>query len=713
MNLSKKLTALLLISSVTFASLFTGCGKNPDSQLCKNVLSQSYNYEMTIANLNIYEINQKAAKAFEEIQSDGSFADIDYQSHEQTNWKPDGHLVNIKNLCISYVNPKGKFYKNHEAYTKIINGLNLWQNANPTSTNWYMQEISSPQKLGCILVLMRFGEEKVPEETENAILERMKETGGNPKKWTGANKADIALHYVYRGALTGDESLISFAAKQAYSTLEYTKKEGFQYDNSYQQHGPQLYITGYGNAIINAVAAIAAATADTKYAMPQEAIDLVRGFINETYIRVGRGKYRLYNTGGRSLSREDSLNFTGDITLYEKLKIIDKENSQLYDAVIDRLSGTKSPDYLVEQKHTHYWRSDYTLHTVPDFTFDVRTVSNRTYRNENGNKENLKGYFLADGAYSIYVDGDEYYNIFPVWDFSLIPGTTTPHVKDIPLPHEWGTYGSGAFSGGVSDGQCGISAYAYNDKDFSVNTSANKSYFMIDNMIICIETGINSSNPNEIMTTLNQCLSAENAIAIDKNGNLKTIENGKADLTGYKGIYHDKVGYAFLDDNKISVNKQIQQGKWTDINTSSSNQDLIEKEVFTLTINHGVKPSGESYKYVLLPGINSADELKNYNTENIKTVSETDIHAVKLADSETVYGVFFKAGTLEMDSIKITVDKPCSIILTESSLYISNPDQTVSKINVTIEKNDNKKSVKAKLFSGRDKYAGKTVKCDL
>lgn len=150
MNLSKKLTALLLISSVTFASLFTGCGKNPDSQLCKNVLSQSYNYEMTIANLNIDEINQKAMKAFEEIQSDGSFAAIDYQSHEQTNWKPDGHLVNLKNLCISYVNPNGKFYKNHEAYTKIINGMNFWQSANPTSTNWYMQEISSPQKLGCI-----------------------------------------------------------------------------------------------------------------------------------------------------------------------------------------------------------------------------------------------------------------------------------------------------------------------------------------------------------------------------------------------------------------------------------------------------------------------------------------------------------------------------------------------------------------------------------
>lgn len=713
MNLSKKLTALFLISSVTFASLCTGCGKDPDSQLCKNILSQSYNYEMTIANLDIDKINQKATKAFEEIQSDGSFADIDYQSHEQTNWKPDGHLVNLKNLCISYVNPNGKFYKNHEAYTKIINGLNFWQSANPTSTNWYMQEISSPQKLGCILVLMRFGEEKVPEETENAILERMKETGGNPKKWTGANKADIALHYVYRGALTGDESLISFAAKQAYSTLEYTKKEGFQYDNSYQQHGPQLYITGYGNAIINAVAAISAATADTKYAMPQEAIDLVRGFINETYIRVGRGKYRLYNTGGRSLSREDSLDFSGDITLYEKLKIIDKENSELYDTVIDRLSGTKSPDYLVEQKNTHYWRSAYTLHTVPDFTFDVRTVSNRTYRNENGNKENLKGYFLADGAYSIYVDGDEYYNIFPVWDFSLIPGTTTPHLKDIPLPQEWGTYGSGAFAGGVSDGKCGISAYAYNDKDFSVNTSANKSYFMIDDMIICIGTNINSSNPNEIMTTLNQCLSDENAIAIDKSGNFKTIENGKADLTGYKGVYHDKVGYAFLDDNKISVNKQIQQGKWTDINTSSSNKDLIEKEVFTLTINHGIKPSGEAYKYVLLPGINSADELKNYNTENIKTVSETDIHAVKLADSETVYGVFFKPGTLEIDGIKITADKPCSIILTESSLYISNPDQTVSKVNVTIEKNGSKKSVKAKLFSGRDKYAGKTVKCDL
>ena len=717
MKFSKKFTAASLALGMVFVSLFGGCTKNADSEVCKEILKQSFDYEMKIADLDIENINKSAAEVFNTIGEDGSFSDIDYKAKDQTNWKPAKHLTRLKKLCIAYVNPKGTFFENHDAYVKIVSGLKFWHKSNPTSTNWYMQEISSPQNLGCMLVLMRFGKEKVDEKTENAILKRMKRKGGNPKKWTGANKADIALHYVYRGALTGDEKTVEFATQQAYSTLQYTVDEGFQYDNSYQQHGPQLYITGYGNSIINAVAAIAAAGKGTAYEMPKECMDVVRGFVLESYMRVGRGSYRLYNTGGRSLARENSLDFSGDTMLYEKLKIIDEENASVYDGVIQRLSGEKSPDFLVERKNTHYWCSDYTLHTVPNFTFDVRTLSNRTYRNENGNKENLKGYFLADGAYSIHVDGDEYFNIFPVWDFSLVPGTTTPHLTNIPVPKEWGTFGTNTFAGGVSDGKCGISAYAYSDKDFGINTQANKSYFMIDDMIICVGSNINSSNPSEIRTTLNQCLADGDAVALEKSGNMKSISSLQQ-FADIKGVYHDKVGYVFLDNNPIIAEKALKKGTWTSISESEPNKSVVEKEVFTLSMSHGTKPSGGSYKYILLPGIESAEKVKSFNEQSVEIVNEKAVHAVKTADGDEIYAVFFEKGTAKIGGAEITVDNPCAVIIKGNSLYISNPDQNVSSVNVTVKKGLMSKNIKAQLnaFSKNNtqtkKDAGKTVKYD-
>lgn len=673
---------------------------------------QIYDYEIKMAAFGINEIDKEASDVFDTLNSDGSFSDIDYSDTAQTNWKPAAHLTKLRSLVVSYVDPDGEYYKDHEAYEKIVNGLRFWQEAHPVSTNWYMQEISSPQNVGAMLVLMRFGEEKVPSELENDMLLWMKETGGNPKKWTGANKTDISVHYIYRGALTEDSRLIKKGTEEAFSTLFFTTKEGFQIDGSYQQHGPQLYITGYGNAIVNSLACIITAVEDTPYAITQEQLEPLQRFITKSYLRVMRGCYRLYNTGGRSLSRENSLDVSADVLLYEKMKCIDKENTLLYDMAImqlkDELKG------FAGFKNTHFWRSDYSLHTAPRFTFDVRTVSTRTCRNENGNDENLKGYFLADGAYSITVKGDEYFNIFPVWDFSMIPGTTTPHLKEIPLPAPWGYNGQSVFAGGLSDGELsGVSAYAYVDNEFSLSVKANKSYFMIGNYIVCLGNGIKAESAGEVRTTLNQCLSGDEVYLIDNQGVSSSFTAEETILeSGVKAVYHDNVGYVFYDNNpKVLMNKN-QSGKWTEINTSQSNDETITEKVFTIYESHGEKPENGSYQYVILPGISSKEDVENFNKNSIQILSNSEtVQAVKTDDSDAVYAVFFGKGTLKSDDVIITVDEPCIIKVDffKNKLYVSNPDQSVKKVKIAVQKGENVSKRTVKLYSGKNELAGKTV----
>lgn len=714
MSKKKIITAIVAAAIIIAAGAFTGvfiASKNaPKDVDFEKVRQQIFDYEMYFSDLTIDEINCGAEEAYSTINNDGSFPDIDYTAQDQTNWKPANHLSRLRKLVVSYVNPNGAYYKNHEAYEKIIAGLTFWQNANPVSTNWYMQEISSPQNIGAMLVMMRFGDERIDKKLETDMLSRMEETGGSPKKWTGANKSDISVHYIYRGALTENSKLIKIATSEAFSTLCFTTDEGFQHDGSYQQHGPQLYITGYGQAIVDSLSKIISATAGTEYAIKDEQLEPLQKFITEGYIRVVRGKYRLYNTGGRSLSREDSLDMSGDALMYEKLRYIDKKNEKLYSDVLSSIKGEGGAAHLAESKATHFWRSDYSLYTSPKYTFDVRAVSTRTARNENGNGENIKGYFLADGAYTIAVSGDEYLNIFPAWDYAMIPGTTAPHVAEIPLPNEWSHLGQSSFAGGVSNGDCGIAAYAYTDNEFSISARANKSYFMLGDCIVCLGSEIEAESEGEMRTTLNQCLSNGEICLINKDGSITEFTDEEQPLTAdIAGVYHSNIAYLFLDDNKKVLKSKEQSGKWTDINTSSDSDEPVTKKVFTLYENHGERPNDEGYSYIILPGISSKDEAASFNMESIEILSSANgIHAVKASDGK-IYAVFFKAGTFNIGDEKITANKPCAIIIDGDKIYASNPDQKIKKATVTIERKSGTKAADIKFFHGKSALAGSAV----
>lgn len=118
--------------------------------------------------------------------------------------------------------------------------------------------------------------------------------------------------------MNAEERTVRLAVQAAFSTLGYTLSEGFQYDGSYRQHGPQLYIAGYGNAMVHAVARIVTAVRGTPYEVPPDQLEPLCRFMSGTYPQVIRGHCTLYNAAGRSLARKDALDAREAIRLYEK-----------------------------------------------------------------------------------------------------------------------------------------------------------------------------------------------------------------------------------------------------------------------------------------------------------------------------------------------------------------------------------------------------------
>ncbi|MDH8702455.1 chondroitin AC lyase [Dysgonomonadaceae bacterium PH5-43] len=659
------------------------------------ILGRIQKAQMSAANVST--VSNNVVKYLALLNDDGSFSDIDYKSTAQTNWGPIAHLDRIKNFVLAYTLEDSSYFEDEDIYNKIVNMLIYWQDADPRSTNWYNQQIGAPQRMGILLILMRTGKRQLSTALESAIIQRMVDIGGAPdqggSQGTGANKVDIATHWVYRGCLTKSKSVLEKGIQQVFYPLFHTTGEGFQHDYSYLQHGQQLYIGGYGDVIAQGICNVAQYVTGTDYELSEEKSDILFNFMKKTYLSVIRGKYFLYNVAGRSLSRPNALSKSGFGSVLDLLKSVDAKGAEVYDAAKARVNGSESSSYMVEPYNAHYWRSDYTIHQRPEFTFDIRLVSTRTLRNENGNGENIKGYFLSEGATNIAVDGNEYYNIFPAWDWGRIPGTTTPalSLSAIPQPAQWGTAGTVAFAGGASDGVYGVTTYAMRNYQYAaVNTEAKKSWFLFDKEVVCLGAGIKSTATAQVNTTLDQCLLSGDVTVIKSDNTTSVgVVDGSYE-NNLKWVLHNKVGYYIPNGGNLKLSAATQTGTWQSINTSQSG-NVVNEDVFKLWFNHGVKPTNDSYAYVVVPEVNTIDKVKAYNTDNINILSNTEaIQAVEHKELGIVSVVFFGPATFKYnDEISIQATRACAVMIrninsNEMTVHIADPSASLTNLSLIV-----------------------------
>ncbi len=622
-------------------------------------------------------------------EQDGSFTDVDYASIQRTNWPPLVHIDRISDFVFAYTNPKNKHYQEEALYGKIEKGLEYWHERNPWCHNWWYNQIAEPQKLGVLLIQMRTGVKQLPAELEQKLLQRVREDGGDPAKWTGANRTDIALHWIYRSCLQRNEKDLAYALENVYNPVVYTTGEGFQHDNSNFQHGQQLYIGGYGDEILKGVTQVAMYTHGTRFAIPQDKLALLSKFMRETYYPTIRGKFMLFDVMGRSVSRPNVPDKSGTALFARRMTVLDPAHADEFKAIIARLEERQPAEYALKPLHTHYFRGDYTLHVRPGYTFDVRMVSNRTVRLEYGNEENLKTYFISDGCTNIVRRGNEYDGIFPTWNWTRIPGVIAPQLKEIPMAaSDWQCMGTSTFAGGVSDSLYGVTTYAYLDTYKDMNVGGHKAWFFFDDEVVCLGSDIQCATPEEVYTTVNQCIASPEGGLILTKGKEQAVPSKEATYKEVDGVLHDGVGYLFPQGGQIVTGIQRQSGDWNDIN--KSHKGRVEKDVFTLCLNHGKQPKGDKYAYIVVPGKQTAAELDTYRKEAAVEIVENtaDLQAVHHKKLGIWQMVFYRPGTFKHKGLTVRVDRPCALMLKEGKatpvLHVADPGQTMQPIRIEV-----------------------------
>jgi chondroitin AC lyase len=638
-------------------------------------------------------LDARVKSALNIYTSSGAFSDVDYGKTSQTNWEPLIHVSRLSDFVFAYTKPNSSYYENVELYDKIVVGLQYWYDRNPRSSNWWYNQIDEPQRLGVILIQMRKGVRQIPKPLETKTLERMRTDGGNAATQTGANKLDIAIHWLYRAVLTRDETLLKRSIDQAWEPLAQVSGngaagEGIQYDYSFFQHGQQLYIGGYGDVLIRDITLFAMYTAGTLYTLAGEKLDIFNTFVRESYLKVIRGQYMLFDVSGRGgLSRRNQLFQAGSTQFIERMPVIDPDNADVYRAAVKRLCGETPASYGITANHTHFFIGDYTVHSRPRYVFDVRMASTRTARIESGNGENLKTYYASDGCTNIVQRGNEYDSIFAVWNWTRVPGITAPQLTGIPATKDWEVKGTSSFAGGVSDGRYGVTAYSY-DAGYT-GVSAKKAWFFFDDEVVCLGSGITARDSvaaYDINTTVNQSL-LNGEVRVRKDGieSLLTLgEHGYAVAPDW--VLHDGIGYVFPQGGNVGVSNKVQTGNWYDINRTQPNR-AESKNVFTLWFNHGKKVQDGNYAYIVVPEKDNAEAMDAYLAENkVKIVSNTEAIQAVWHKGLDIFGiVFYKPGIFEQDGMSISVDKPCVVVLrnvseAKLSLYIADPAQTQSQI---------------------------------
>lgn len=628
------------------------------------------------------------------LQEDGSWPDVNYAGTRTTSWEPATHLRRLLSLTQAWFSPDSPEHGNRNLASDISRALDYWLHKDPRRP-WWWDCIGAPNMLSHVMLLF---EEQLTDFQKTKgidILSRAK-LGA-----TGQNLVWQAEITARRAALERDVELLRRAFELIASEIKISGEEGIQADFSFHQHGHCLYNHGYGANFAVDTARLAAMANGTACAYPDEKIALISAYILDGSQWLMRGQHPDFGAQGREITRPDqTAAYLGKAANH--MLETNTKRKQEFKALIARLAGRQAQP-LTGNKH--FYRSDIMVHHRPGWYMSARMYSERTENTDglSGCEEGLLSHYIADGATCIMRHGREYLNIFPVWDWQRIPGTTVelaPHQPGEPRRKT-----SSSFAGGVSDGIAGTAAF-HLERD---SMRARKAWFFFTDMAVCLGAGISCDSDNEVVTTLNQCLLTGPIHVGGSDGEIKTPEADTRTLD-VNWAWHDSTGYLFAKTTPVTLGALAHTGNWQRISAQRP-ADTITEKIFTMGLTHGVKPEDADYAYAVVPerDAQTMPELAKKPPFKI-AANSSNVQAVCHVDDKALGIVFHEPGKFEWEGWRVAVDRPCALLIrytNDSLIAVSDPRALGGTLKLDISTPDGQNSTtEVKLPDGL--HAGKS-----
>lgn len=686
-------------------------------------------------------------------------------------------MANLRTMARAYASEGCSLYQNEALGKDILAALD-WFYANRYNedvkmyNNWWDWDIGVPQKLNDVLVLMY--DELSKEQLDNHLraINRFVPTPvsvpGGPNPLTGANLLDTAMVSAVSGMLEESNRRLSEARDAVSEVLPYvTKGDGFYEDGSFIQHTDFPYAGGYGGVLMSGISNLLFITDSTPWEVTDPLIENVYDWILNAFEPLYYKGAIMDMVSGRGISRHNSsdhnkgkgllpkildLSETAPEPKKTQIKAFVKENV-LSDTVcmagyFDKMNINDVLAFkalLADESipvrgdlnlHKVYGAMDRTVHHRPGFTVGLSMHSDRVAAYEVGNGENKKAWHTADGMLYLYNDDVNQYgeDFWPTIDPMRMPGTTTDHSER--TNKDWAhNKSSKAWVGGSSiEDLYGATGMEFEMEPGKSTLTGKKSWFMFDDEIVALGSGINGSD-NKVVETI-----VENR-KIKDSGDNTFIVDGEKPLDGFGEVQldganwaflggntaegNDTIGYYFPESSNIKAIREVRTGNWNAINDGGPTTP-INKNYLSLAIDHGNNPVDAGYSYVLLPN-KTAKEVAAYSESADITIlaNEPEVQAVRENKLGVVGMNFWNMASVDY----VTAKNPCSVMIAEGvgtlSLGLSDPTHKAKEITVVLDKEDYKVVSKDETVSVRDlgtqieitvktdKSMGKTHKVEL
>ena len=667
----------------------------------------------------------KAKDYLDLIQEDGAFGDVDYKATSSaangTAWSPYLALDRLQAITVAYHKEGNALYHDEEVINKLNKAIVYWGKMNPSSSNWWENQIGVQLRFSRIALFM---ESIVSKDAMDIMLNKLLEK--TPVKYgTGQNNLWFDQNYVYYAIITenGTKHTNSTGFKKldlkelvddylSYCLVVQTDDntaEAVQVDNSFYMHGRQFYSNGYGMSMFRDMSFWIYMLRETSYAFEQDVIDLMADYMIDGTSWTIRGDIMEFYLGYRPYDYDVGYdNYAAEyIDPLKRMIESDPDRTDEYQAILDNIQGKNTANG--KNGNYYMWRSGYASHMRDGYGVNIKMDSNQIiggeWRGSWSGYDKDGGqliYWTSSAASTITVDGDEYTNVYPTYDWAHCPGTTTA-ARIVQDYANAGRFTNGTeHTIGVSNGKYGNTAYDMNKK----GTQVKKGYFFFDDEFVALGSGINSTEGVNIHTTLNQCEAEDVNV-----GGQSVAEGTKEQIYNTNWLYNGKVGYVFLENTDVVVSNSVQTNNPSLWDEAKKNETPA---TFTAYLDHGLKPSNDSYAYIVVPNT-TAGAVSQYagNTPVTVIANNEKVQAVRHDGLKQTQINFYQAGSLEYkDGYIITVDQPCSIIIDESEdtrkISVAVND-TAANQTVNVNLNYDNQETQTTFVSGALPYAGQTM----
>lgn len=596
---------------------------------------------------------------------------------------------NLTTMAKMFANEHSTLYRNPQLLKDIRDALEwLYQNQyNETIaqySNWWNWEIGIPNELNSIMVLLY---DYLDQETVHRYLKVVDHfqpdptksgatTPNNFREAVGANRIDVSKVVGVRGVIVKDEVKIAAARDALSQTFEnVTSGDGFYEDGSFVQHEDIAYTGSYGNVLIEGLTEMLDLLSGSTWAVTDPNVSNVYDWIENAFEPFMYKGALMDMVRGRAISRDFLQDHKAGQTITKvvirmaqfvpepyatKYKSMAKSWLQ-EDTYLDYISSSSNFRDMVMAKqlldnqdvkprgeldyHKTFASMDRVVNKKPGYAFGISMYSNRIQNYEDMNDENRKGWYTGEGMTYLYnADLAQYSDDFwPTVDPYRMPGTTVDTMKradgsgEHTSPESW--------VGGSTLDRFGTAGMSY--KAWNSTLTAKKSWFMFDNEIVALGTGITSQDNRTIETIVeNRKIHDNSSNELIINGESPVLNDGQTEVAAAKwaflqgNVQGADIGYYFPEGKTLTVKKEKRTGAWKDINYGGPSNP-ITRSYATMWFDHGVNPANDTYSYVLLPGLNQ-EQTSQYAAQPEITILRNDsavqaVHDVK----ENIIGANF------------------------------------------------------------------------